>query len=319
MRILAGYYTHNRLRGKLLEKSLESFLKAAGKADVVPVVSSWEAIPNLPCKNVISNFKLGGHGHLNIILQLHQILFSTDFEWDYFAFCEHDCLYPETYFTDAVKILETGKYTGIASENHIGMRANGYSECGSRIQPLSGIILQREPMLLAMREKFQEVVTKGWCCIEPNDRKQWYIQRRDMTLNPIVHVNMDMTMNNHHLTNHFDSYRQTPFATDIPYWGDYKQYGIFSDDEVEQSTVPIITIGSVKIIDAVYGDVARGLTVSFMDNMRKLAKGKRVVANNDCAGKDPAPGVSKMVRVKLLENEKSVYRDFKEGEPVSFI
>lgn len=87
MRILAALYTHNRLRPALLTQSLKFFLEASANGPVTPIVSSWQPIPDLTCPNLISHFKIAEHGHLNILLQLQQIIHTCNEPWDYFAFC----------------------------------------------------------------------------------------------------------------------------------------------------------------------------------------------------------------------------------------
>lgn len=314
MKILAGFYTHNKIRPKLLEKSLESYFKASSQTDVTTIVSSWEAMPWLGCKNVVSKFR--NNGHMNILLQLYSIIHSTSEDWDYFAFCEHDCLYPETYFTEAVQILSTGKYTSIASENHIGMRPNGYCDLNSVPQPLSTMIVSKNEVLASLNHKFKECVISGCCCIEPDNRKSWFIQKRTDEKTPVVHVNMDATMNNHHLTNHYDCYKQSAYSTNIPYWGDYMQYGIFTDSEINQSTATVIDFSGFGVVDAVYGDVESGKTVSFMEQIRKMQRGVKMRVTNENAGTDPAPGVVKKLRLKLLIDSEVIYKDFDEGMEV---
>lgn len=312
MKILAGFYTHNKLRPKLLEKSLENFLKAAGKADVVPVVSSWEAIPGLSCSNLISRYK--NNGHLNIILQLYHIVYTYKDTWDYFAFCEHDCLYPETYFTDAEKILLGDNYTGLVSENHIGMRPSGYCDIGSPTHPLFTIILSRNQTLNFLETKLKESVIGTLNRIEPDNREKWYFQKRNDKFIPVVHVNMDATMNNHHLTNHYDFYKPSPFSTSISYWGDYKSYNIFSEEEIEQSTNPTITIGNIKILDAIYGEVEIGKTVSFINALRKLSLSNDIHVTNTAAGSDPSYLQRKKLRIKYLKNNIVKYIDITEND-----
>jgi hypothetical protein len=96
MKILAGFYTNNKIRPELLKKSIECFQKACSyNKNIIPIISSWEHI-NCNCKNVVSKYK--NNGYLNILLQQYSIVLSCDDDWDYFAFCEHDCLYPENYF-----------------------------------------------------------------------------------------------------------------------------------------------------------------------------------------------------------------------------
>ncbi|MEJ7593797.1 MAG: hypothetical protein WKF77_19840 [Planctomycetaceae bacterium] len=77
MRILAGFYTNNKVREALLAQSLRHFELAASKAAVIPIVSSWQPTVGHHCRNLISHFQLPSHGHLNILLQIYQIIHSV--------------------------------------------------------------------------------------------------------------------------------------------------------------------------------------------------------------------------------------------------
>lgn len=312
VKILAGYYTNNKIRPKLLEESLKYYLKACQKENCISVVSSWEPIPNLSCPNIISKYK--NNGHLNIILQLYHIIHSCSEEWDYFAFCEHDVLYPETYFTDAIQILLSGKYTGLISENHIGLRPNGYCYISSPTHPLFTLILSKEHMLNFLKDKQQECILDNLHCMEPDHREQWYFQKRSENFTPVIHINMDFTMNNHHLTNHHNFYKQSSFSTDIPYWGDYKKFNIYINEEIQQSTASTIDIGPIKILDAIYGDIEKEKTISYMDILRNLQDKKTFKVDNKLG--DPACGIYKKLRIKFIDNDKMLYKDFDEGETV---
>ena len=153
MRILAGFYTNNKVRAALLAQSLRHFELAAAKASVIPIVCSWQPTVGHHCRNLISHFQLPAHGHLNIILQIYQIIHSVAEPWDYFAFCEHDCLYPETYFSELCDLLSSGQYSGVASENHVGLRPNGYAECWYRTQPLFAMVVRRDALLASLETK----------------------------------------------------------------------------------------------------------------------------------------------------------------------
>lgn len=318
MRILAGFYTHNKLRASLLQQTLSHFQRAATVDFVTPIVSSWEAIPGLKCRNVVSNFKLPGHGHLNIILQLYQIIFSCDEHWDFFAFCEHDCLYPENYFTELRRLLASGNYSGLASENHIGLRPNGYAKCIPGIHPLFAMVISRERLLESMDAKFRECVTRGWCCIEPDDRSNWLIQRADDSLIPIVHVNMDTTTKNHHLTNHYEAYSLTPFSANLPYWGDYRNLGLFDNHEIEGLTRPAIDLSRTPITGAIYGDFQTGRTIPCLDEVRSIVERGAFRVSNSEIGNDPAPGVRKVLRLTIMQEGSPRHLEFREGEIVRF-
>lgn len=299
MRILAGFYTNNAVRPVLLKSSLQHFEAAAAQADVIPVVSSWHPIENIRSRNLISQFQLPGQGHLNILLQLHHIVYATPDSWDYFAFCEHDCLYPEHYFSDLCQQLEQGEYPGVASENHIGLRPGGYSLCEPGIQPLFAMVLRRDVLLRSLQKKLAECVLNGWCCIEPDDRSGWLIRKSDRALQPIIHVNMETTATNHHLTSHHNSYSMVELLDTWPLWGPSSQFSFYSAEEITRATQPLIDQTKCQIVDAHYGDFSSNRTVSFMPVLRKQHFSGIIQANNSNAGCDPAPGIVKTLRLQI--------------------
>lgn len=314
MKILAGFYTNNKVRQSLLAESLHHFELAAAQAAVIPVVSSWKPIPGHNCRSLISHFQIPAHGHLNILLQILQIVHSTTEPWDYFAFCEHDCLYPKNYFADNYRLLSSGEYSGMASENHIGLRPNGYAKCWYHTQPLFAMIVRREELLSSLELKLEECVLNGWCCIEPDDRTGWLIRSVDIQTPPIIHVNMETTNANHHLTNHHHFYSLTETIDELPYWGHYDRFSIFSEDEVDHLAKPVIDQATSRIIDAQYGDFSSNRTVSYMPALQnRRFSGIFQVCNTD-AGSDPAPGVVKTLRLQVeTGNESAVQMEFREN------
>lgn len=314
MKILAGFYTNNRLRPQLLQQSLNHFLEAARNGPVIPIVSSWERLADLPCQNLVSHFQMSGQGHLNILLQLLQIIHSCDEPWDYFAFCEHDCLYPPDYFADLVRCFSQSGVSGLASENHVGMRPNGFSACSPHIQPLFAMAVRRDHMLASLQAKLRECVLKGWCCIEPDDRTDWIIIPPGGGTPPVVHVNMDTTQSNHHLTNHSNSYSLTDLREVHSFWGDFRRFGIFTETEIDAATRPVLTPGTYRIVDAQYGDFATGRLVSYFSAIeRKNSRGLFQVSNAE-AGLDPAPGVIKLLRLQVsVDHGAPQTLEFREG------
>lgn len=190
MTFLACFYTNNKVRRPLLEQSLRHFLEAAANASVVPVVSAWQPIPNLPCQSFQPHFQLGQHGHLNILLQLAQVVQGVAVPWDYLAFCEHDCLYPANYFSAISEVLSQQRPPGVASENHLGMGVTGFADCWYRTQPLFGMLLRRDLALASLTQKLLECARNGACCLEPEDRTGWLFRPCDGREPPIIHVNM---------------------------------------------------------------------------------------------------------------------------------
>lgn len=305
IKILAGFYTNNKVRESLLVQSLRFFEIAASQANVIPVISSWQDTSQRNCRNLISHFQFSQNGHLNILLQLYQIVHSTQEAWDYFAFCEHDCLYPENYFSELCELLSNAAYPGVASANHIGLRPNGYAGCWNPTHPLFAMVVRRDVLLKSLDEKLRECVLNGWCCIEPDDRNGWLIRNPDNEFPPIIHVNMNTTSSNHHLTNHYDFYSMTKIYDEHSYWGHHAQFGIFTDREVHDSSRPLINSTTSRIVDAWYGDFASNRVVSYFHVLRERQfSGLFQVSNRD-AGMDPAPGVRKVLRLEVITNDSS--------------
>lgn len=314
MKILAGFYTHNRLRHELLTQSLKCFLEAAANGPVIPVVSSWLPIPGLTCRNLISHFRIAEHGHLNILLQLQQIILSCDEPWDYFAFCEHDCLYPPNYFEEISGRLTASPVSGLANENHIGLRPAGFADSCYHTQPLFSMVVRRDHLMVALQKKMAECIRTGWCCLEPDDRDDWMIIRCDDPMPPIVHVNMNSTGSNHHLTDHHNFYSQTEFRTIHPFWGEYRNFGVFTSEEITAATTPALQPGTYQIVAANYGDFTTNRVVSYLEALRrKNFQGVFQVSNAD-AGTDPAPGTVKSLRLHVVAAHGAPSTlEFKEG------
>ena len=316
MNIIAGYYTNNNIRQSIIQHSLNSFLSAAENGPVIPIVSSWDPIPNLQCKNVISRFRLNGYGHLNILLQLLQIVQATDEPWDYFAFCEHDCLYPSDYFADIERRLSDDKPPGIASEHHIGLFPCGFADCQrTPMQPLFAMVMRKECLMESLYTKIKECAAKGWCCLEPDDRSGWCIVKPNSAIPPIVHVNMNMTDTNHHLTNAYDFYSVENAEVCHEYWGNLRDLEIYTQREIDNATNPIIPKDTYRILSAQYGHFDDGRTVSYLPALeRKNCSGLFRVSNAE-AGSDPAPGIVKSLRLQVafFDARESTSYVFKEG------
>src|SRR4030095_8105195 len=303
MKILAGFYTNNRIRPQLLDQSLKHFLAAAGNAPVIPIVSSWKPIRNLPCQSVLSHFQLEGHGHLNILLQLLQIVQCTKEQWDYFAFCEHDCLYPPDYFANAKRMISETRPPGLATENHIGLFPNGFAHWLFPFHPLFAMTVRKDCLLRSLQEKLGECAKNGWCCLEPGNRTNWLIVSRADQVSPIVHVNMNTTANNHHLTNMYDFYCIEEAEQRHPCWGDFRRLGVFTDAEMEEVLKPLLSGQSYRIVDATYGHFDSARLVTYMPALkRKGFRGLFRVSNKE-ANSDPAPGVLKSLRLEVVLEE----------------
>lgn len=313
MKILAGYYTSNRIRPKVLEHSLNQFIIASKNGSVLPIVSSWEPIYNIDCRNVVSHFRIGGH--LNILLQLLQIVDTTDESWDYFAFCEHDCLYPPFYFAEIERALAGDKPPGLASEHHIGLYPNGFADCWYKTQPLFAMVVRKDRLIESLYSKIKECAAKGWCCIEPDDRSGWRIVESNTETPPIVHINMNTTDSNHHLTSHYDFYSIEHSQERNNFWGNFREFNIFTEKEIASATTPIIPKGTYRILSAQYGSFDGGRTASYLPALeRKNFSGLFRVSNAE-AGSDPAPGIVKSLHLEVafFDARESTSYVFKEG------
>ena len=182
-------------------------------------------------------------------------------------------------------------------------------------QPLFGMVVRKDCLLDSIYTKLNACAAQGWCCLEPEDRTDWFIVKPDSGTPPIIHINMNTTGNNHHLTNHYDIYSIETAQERHTFWGDYRRFGIFTDEDVEAATKPILPRGTYRIVDATYGSFDSDRTVSYLHALeRKAYRGLFRVSNTE-AGLDPAPGVLKSLHLKVLtaSNSNRLNYEFKEG------
>ncbi|MEJ7593798.1 MAG: hypothetical protein WKF77_19845 [Planctomycetaceae bacterium] len=195
----------------------------------------------------------------------------------------------------------------------MGLRPNGYATCWYHTQPLFAMVVRRDALLASLEAKLRECVLNGWCCIEPDDRSDWLIRPVDAGITPIVHVNMETTNSNHHLTNHHHFYSLTETTDELPGWGHHSKFGIFSNAEFEDLTRPVIDHATSRIVDARYGDFASNRTISYMRVLQERGFSGVFQVSNADAGMDPAPGVVKSLRLQIAaENATPVQLEFKE-------
>lgn len=176
------------------------------------------------------------------------------------------------------------------------------------------MVVRRDHLMISLQKKMAECVRTGWCCIEPDDRDDWIIIPHNDPMPPIVHVNMNSTGNNHHLTDHYNFYSQSDFRMQHPFWGDYTRFGVFTSQEISIATRPVLEPGTYRIVAANYGDFATDRTMSYIEALqRKNFHGLFQVSNAE-AGGDPAPGIVKSLQLRVVADHGSATTlEFREG------
>lgn len=238
MNILGVYYTHNRLNNKLFQTSLDSVKLAQStynlktkSFDCKLIVSSWSKLDDSDNKPNVREYQYSFYrtsNHLNIITQLLRAIYSSP-KSELIVFLEHDVIYPETYFLDIEDTIKgsSHQFNGVSNLNYIGLNSTGYLKVIQQDQPLSQISLLRDIAIEVLEQKLRECIVIGQCTIEP-DRGNLLRIQPNLKRKPCIHVNMNQTLQNHHLTNHYDCYEKvSSFPENHSKWGSFKNFNLF--------------------------------------------------------------------------------------------
>ena len=223
MEHLAVFYTHNRICPKAIEKSLSCFSRminnpalpyhTSGVIVSAYPVSGFSAIGKKNIKNIIAPAEILDKGHLSIIEKISMAL--ELFPCDYVSLHEHDVLYPEGYLLtvqDTIEGISAAGFDYLAYNNIIGANKTGYQQRIVQDYPLSTLTFHLPVIRDLLGHKRKEFsVNKDWCYLEPGYGGSYGTHLRRIQLGkgnamPVVHINMNETSNNHHLTNHYLTY-----------------------------------------------------------------------------------------------------------------
>ena len=177
------------------------------------------------------------------------------------------------------------------------------------------MVMRKDYLIESLYLKIKECATAGWCCIEPDDRSGWRIVKSNTETPPIVHINMNTTESNHHLTSHYDFYSLENSQERHEFWGDFRDLEIYTKKEIDNAITPILPRGTYQIISAQYGSFDDGRTISYLPVLeRKNLSGLFRVSNAE-AGSDPAPGIVKSLRLEVVLSDapELIGYVFKEG------
>jgi hypothetical protein len=221
---LAIFYTHNRIAKPLLDTTLFFFQRMINnpvlpfqtQAVIVscdPVDLSLREGKSINSINLIAPEAIRDKGHFSIIEKLSYAM--NAFPSDFISLHEHDVLYPEDYLLVVqTAFSEYNDYFDfLAYSSIIGVNKSGYVERSINDTPLSCLTFGSPALKLLLEHKREEVSrNEGWCYLEPGYGGSYGGQMRKLQLGadctfPIVHVNMNKTNENHHFTNHYDTYK----------------------------------------------------------------------------------------------------------------
>ena len=223
MKHLAVLYTNNKIRSQAIEKSLSCFLRTISRPDLpyhttgavvsAHPVSEFFAMENKNIKNIIAPVEILDQGHLSIIEKISMAL--ELFASDYVSLHEHDVLYPDTYLLtvqDAIVAISDNSFDYLAYNNIIGVNKTGFQQRLVEDYPLSTLTFRLPVIRDLLDHKRREFsVNKGWCYLEPGYGGSYgkhfrRIQLGKGSAKPVVHINMNQTCHNHHLTDHCLTY-----------------------------------------------------------------------------------------------------------------
>jgi hypothetical protein len=219
---LAVFYTNNSICPKLLAKSLSYFVKL-GRIELplhtIFVIVSCDSLLEWSNEagfyNIIAPESIRNRGHLSIIykIKLAMKLFPSDFV----SLHEHDVLYPTTYLNSIQSVLNSipiGAFDYVAYHNIIGVNQTGYLNRTTHDYPLSSLTFKSDSLKTLLEAKTEEYHhNQGWCYLEPGYKGSFGTTFKKIQFGlesevPIVHVNMNDSKRNHHISNHFLTYER---------------------------------------------------------------------------------------------------------------
>lgn len=222
MKYLAIFYTNNIISHTVLKKALDCFNKTVRCSQTfyktLGVVVSKKSISDElnpgyeTLQNLIAPEEIINKGHLSIIEKIS--LAMEKFPSDYVSLHEHDVLYPKEYLLTIQNIIkELGStFDYLAYNNIIGVNRTGYQDRIVEDYPLSTLIFTYPALKDLLEHKRTEyLANNGWCFLEPGYGGSYGSHLKKLEIgkgseDPIVHVNMNDTVTNHHFTNHYLTY-----------------------------------------------------------------------------------------------------------------
>lgn len=220
---IAIFYTNNTLHNPLLKISLSHFknvLLFDNLSKTMGVIISSKPIDFVDFGDSAIKFiaprSIQNLGHLSIIKKLAYVLDRIDCK--YVSLFEHDVLYPNDYLNtiqDFIKYFSFQKFDYLAYGNLIGANKTGYLKRRIIDYPMSTLTFKVEVLKRVLSEKEKECIENGgWCYIEPGYSGSFggnliRVNLGSIANSPLVHVNMNKTSFNHHISNHYSTFEET--------------------------------------------------------------------------------------------------------------
>lgn len=220
---IAIFYTNNALHTPLLRKSLSYYKKVLlfdNISKTLGVIISSKPIDFVDFGDtaikLIAPKSIQNLGHLSIIKKLAYVLDHS--ECKFVSLFEHDVLYPNDYLNTIqgfIKYFSFQEFDYLAYGNLIGVNKTGYLKRKIIDYPMSTLTFKYEVLKNLLYEKEKECIENGgWCFIEPGysgsaGGNLIRVNLCSMSNYPLVHVNMDKTFFNHHISNHYLTFEET--------------------------------------------------------------------------------------------------------------
>ncbi|AMV24603.1 Glycosyl transferase family 2 [Gemmata sp. SH-PL17] len=232
-RILAVWYSDSAPPKQLLAKSILSVTASAaqtGRHDVTVSQCAWD--PYIGTGKPEFNSTYSGEkrrGYDTIVAQIRQAVAHATGRgetYDAVAFCEHDVLYPPSYFDRIGDALAANPTAPVVSNlDYIGLNGTGWQRVRERHEPLHQLTLRWDVFQANLARAEREAKTGQPVILEPDhggQRTNWArLPVGDSTPMPSVHVNHT----HGRFTSHGDvCYEPRGYSLTHPHWGEARHW-----------------------------------------------------------------------------------------------
>jgi hypothetical protein len=229
MRQLAVFYTTNKIKPVLLREVVGRVGRAVAYArtkgvECDGIVSSWEPM-SLPTELEGMEFNNRNGGLLNIVLQIHKVINAYRRRYPteeiLVSLMEHDVLYHERYLYEVGEAYKAvrGKSAGINVRSYAGLNATGWLDVKWRHHPLY-LMSMTIDMLMAHTDQRILDLLETPVRIAPNEPAHQLMTDFEYAYPLAVHVNMNETEWNSHLTSHYGIFeKESTMVRDMRGWG----------------------------------------------------------------------------------------------------
>lgn len=222
MRHVAIMYTDNSTTVQISQKVLDHFCEMIYHSDLLfetrGIVVSKNSVADVidlgdMIKNIIAPITYLNQGVLSIIKKIS--LAMDLLPSDVISLHEHDVLYPSDYLVTVQTVFSNmgNQFDYLAYNNLLGVNLTGYQQRIVQDHPFSTLTFHTPILHQLLTHKRNEFESSDnfWCYLEPGYAGSFGSHFRGAQLetgvvSPAIHINMNKTTKNHHLTDHYLTY-----------------------------------------------------------------------------------------------------------------